>query len=263
MFNLMIILSSMINSEPFGSNNYKIAKYIIENIEDLEDCSVSQLAKSCYVSNSSISRFCRDIGMSDFNALKNQIAKFGISQETTKGKYEFQSYDPHQPAKSYITSVIDNLKLVIPSIDEQAIQKLVKDISQYKNVAAFGYRQSENVALNLQYDLQTNGKHIFTCIKFTEQAEYIEQANQDDLIIIFSDTGTYFDRVFERVKPFKNMKTKPKIYMITSCHDLDIPYVDEYIYYHSRHDYASHPYPLMMIADVICVEYAHMKKIPH
>ena len=120
----MIILSSMINSEPFGSNNYKIAKYIIENIEDLEDCSVSQLAKSCYVSNSSISRFCRDIGMSDFNALKNQIAKFGISHETTKDKYEFQSYDPHQPAKSYITSVIDNLKLVIPSIDEQAIKNL-------------------------------------------------------------------------------------------------------------------------------------------
>lgn len=263
MFNLMIILSSMINSEPFGSNNYKIAKYIIENIEDLEDCSVSQLAKNCYVSNSSISRFCRDIGMSDFNALKNQIAKFGVSHETMKEKYEFKDYDSNQPMKSYIKSVIENLKLVLLSVDEESIQKLVKDISQYHKVAAFGYRQSENVALNLQYDLQTSGKHIFTCIKFIEQAEYMEHANQDHLIIIFSDTGTYFERVFERTKPFKNVKTKPKIYMITSNRDLKIPYVDEYIYYHSRHDYASHPYPLMVISDVICVEYAHMKKIPH
>ena len=32
MFNLMIILLSTINSEPKDSNNYKIAKFIIENI---------------------------------------------------------------------------------------------------------------------------------------------------------------------------------------------------------------------------------------
>ena len=75
MFNLMIILLAVINSEINDSNNYKIAKYIIENIDQLEDCSITELAKKCYVSNSSISRFCRDIGLRDYNELKNQVAK--------------------------------------------------------------------------------------------------------------------------------------------------------------------------------------------
>lgn len=37
MFNLIIILLSTLNDEPKGSNNYKIAKYMIENMRDLED----------------------------------------------------------------------------------------------------------------------------------------------------------------------------------------------------------------------------------
>lgn len=80
MFNLVIILLSTLNGEPKGSNNYKIAKFMIENIRDLEDYTLTELAKACYVSNSSISRFCRDIGLRDFNQLKNQIAKFSVEK---------------------------------------------------------------------------------------------------------------------------------------------------------------------------------------
>ena len=55
--NLMIILLSTLNGEPKDSNNYRIAKYIIEHIHEMENCTLSQLAEKCYVSNSSISRF--------------------------------------------------------------------------------------------------------------------------------------------------------------------------------------------------------------
>ena len=84
MFNLMIILSSAINSEPIDSNNYKIAKYIIEHIHELEDITLTELAKNCYVSNSSISRFCRAIGFKDFNTLKIQVARFATENKYAK-----------------------------------------------------------------------------------------------------------------------------------------------------------------------------------
>lgn len=258
MFNLMIILLSTINSEPKDSNNYKIAKYIIENIRFLEECTLTQLAKECYVSNSSISRFCRDIGLKDFNALKNQVARFAIEHEHAKGKYDFKNFPANTLSQAYIYSVIDNLKLLSTSAMEENIKQLVKDIYQYKKVAAFGYMQSENIALNLQYDLQTNGKILFTCIKFVDQIEYINHGDEDTLIIIFSESGTYFDRVFQRTKPFKNTASKPKIYMITSNFNITIPYVDRYIRYHSRNDYASHPYPLAIISDLICIQYAKL-----
>ena len=259
MFNLVIILLSTINSEPIDSNNYKIAKYIIENIKSLEECTLTDLAKKCYVSNSSISRFCRDIGLKDFNDLKNQVIKFSMQDKFVSEKFNFKEFNTQSLSQSYILSIIDNLKhMTVSSSLDNEITSLVNDISTYKNVAAFGYMQSENVALNLQYDLQTSRKAIFTCIKFIDQVDYIEQADENTLIIIFSESGSYFDRVFQRKKPFKNLNKKPKICMITSNYTIEQPYIDMYIRYHSRNDYASHPYPLMIIADLICIQYAKL-----
>lgn len=46
--------------------------------------------------------------------------------------------------------------------------------------------------------------------------------------------------------------------MITANAELSLPYVDQMITYHSRNDYASHPYPLGVIADLICIQYARL-----
>ena len=44
---------------------------------------------------------------------------------------------------------------------------------------------SQNVALNMQYDLQTSEKMIFTRIKFADQIDYISHSHEDTLIINF------------------------------------------------------------------------------
>lgn len=259
MFNLAIILLSLINSEVHETNNYKIAKYILENINELESCSITELAKKCYVSNSSISRFCRDIGLKDYNDLKNQIAKYQISHEIAIQKFNYQGMSEPSPMQNYVDAVIHHLQLLKNNIDEQSIMELVEDIDRYESIAAFGYLQSETVALNLQYDLQTSRKAIFTCMPFANQIEYIKEANEKNLIIIFSSSGTYFQRAFARTPLFKDKEHKPKIYMVTSHPSITMPYIDRYIRYQGDSDYASHPYPLLIIADIICFQYAQLQ----
>lgn len=256
MFNLIIILLSLINSEINDSNNYKIAKYILENINVLENCSITELAKKCYVSNSSISRFCRDIGLKDYNELKNQVAKYQISHKIAIHKFNYQGINGQTPVHSYIDEVINNLQLLRNSININDIKDLVKDIYNYKHVAAFGYLQSETVALNLQFDLQTNRKIIFTCMQYANQIEHIKNADENHLIIIFSDSGTYFKRAFARTHIFKNTLHKPKICLITGNQNIHLPYVDKYIRYKSGNDYASHPYPLIVLSGIICSQYS-------
>ena len=256
MFNLIIILLSLINSEVHDSNNYKIAKYILENLNDLEDCTITELAKRCYVSNSSVSRFCRDIGLKDYNGLKNQIAKYQISHESAIHKFHYNGSHDENSLTNYIDEIVSNLELLKNSISQKEIQDLVMDIHRYKHVAAFGYLQSENVALDLQYDLQTSRKIIFTCLQFANQIEYMKNSDENHLIIIFSESGTYFKRAFSRSHIFKNNIHKPKIYLITANQNIHHPYVDKYIRFQSRQDYAIHPYPLNAIAGLICSQYS-------
>lgn len=187
MFNLIIILLSTLNDEPKGSNNYKIAKYMIENMRDLEECSLTNLAQACYVSNSSISRFCRDIGLKDFNALKNQIAKFSVEAARLKRKFDYEKYESSSMVQSYVKNVISNLNYFLENDIEKQINTLVQEISSYQKIAAFGYMQSESVACNLQFDLQTSGKLIFSCFNIKDQADYITDADENNLIIIFQN----------------------------------------------------------------------------
>ena len=149
MFNLIIILLSTLNDEPKGSNNYKIAKYMIENMRDLEECSLTNLAQACYVSNSSISRFCRDIGLKDFNALKNQIAKFSVEAARLKRKFDYEKYESSSMVQSYVKNVISNLNYFLENDIEKQINTLVQEISSYQKIAAFGYMQSESVACTI------------------------------------------------------------------------------------------------------------------
>lgn len=260
MFNLIIILLATLNSEPKDSNNYRIAKYIIDHLQTLEDCTLSDLARNCFVANSSISRFCREIGFKDFNELKVQLIRFQSESKQAPTKFQFQPFSDQSLVDSYILSVKDNLDhMVTPDLEEK-INQLVEDIDAYEHVAAFGYMHSENAALSLQYDLQTNRKVIYTSLRFLDQVEYLRHASEENLIIIFSDMATYFQRVFARVKPFKDTLHKPKIYMVTSNERSMLDYVDTYIRYHSRHDYASHPFPLMVIANLISLSYANRCK---
>lgn len=187
MFNLIIILLSTLNDEPKGSNNYKIAKYMIENMRDLEEYSLTDLAQACYVSNSSISRFCRDIGLKDFNALKNQIAKFSVESARLKRKFDYEKYESSSMFQSYVKNVISNLNCFLENDIEKQINTLVQEISSYQKIAAFGYMQSESVACNLQFDLQTSGKLIFSCFNIKDQADYITDADENNLIIIFQN----------------------------------------------------------------------------
>lgn len=257
MFNLIIILLATLNSEPKDSNNYRIAKYIIDHLQTLEDCTLSDLAKHCFVANSSISRFCREIGFKDFNELKIQLIRFQTESKQATNKFHYRSSDSHALVDTYLTSVTDNLAHMVTPDMERKINQLAEDIDRYEQVAAFGYMHSQNAALSLQYDLQTSRKIIYTSLRFADQVDYLRHASERDLIIIFSDMATYFKRVFARVKPFKDTLHKPKIYMVTGNERSSLEYVDTYIRYHSQHDYASHPYPLMVIADLISLAYAN------
>lgn len=256
MLNIVIMLISTMNSEPFNSNNYRIAKHLLEHIYALEDISIGELAKQCYVSNSSISRFCKDIGLDDFNDLKRQIAKYHVIKSRVKEKFDFENADEEKPVESFIDSVIKNLNLLKYSLHKDDISDLVEDIYNYKYVAAFGYLQSQSVALDLQYDLQTSGKHIHTSMKYTEQLEYFESADEEHLIIIFSLSGSYFQRSLQRKNAIKKHKHKPKIYLITANEQVDLPFVDEYIRYKSGTGYTSHPYAMIAIAGLISYNYA-------
>ena len=185
MFNLIIILLSTLNDEPKGSNNYKIAKYMIENMRDLEEYSLTDLAQACYVSNSSISRFCRDIGLKDFNALKNQIAKFSVESARLKRKFDYEKHESSSMFQSYVKNVISNLNYFLENDIEKQINTLVQEISSYQKVLPAIYSSICKQVVNLSFLVLISKIRQTILLTLMKIISLLFFQNQEPILIVF------------------------------------------------------------------------------
>lgn len=148
------------------------------------------------------------------------------------------------------------MNLVSKSLNYEVLNQLAKDIYHYEKIGIFGLLKAETAAINLQSDLLLLGKVAFTKVSFKQQLEYIKNATDKDLIIIFSFTGIYFEHTFPGKIP--KQQTKPKIYFITSDYNsMSNKYFDEVIRFKSLQDYASHPFQLQLVGSLIAQNYAY------
>ena len=252
---LPIIFLSEIVSSKSDSTNGHIAAFVLGHIHEIPELTIRDLAAQAHVSAASISRFCRDIGLQDFNELK-ELAK------VTKLNFEIASYadSPPQRKDEYLDAVQDAIERVRKSLDMNKMRALCCDIRKYSRVAVFGVLKAEGVAINLQTDLIMQGKYVVTKLPFSEQMDYLGNADENDLIIIFSYTGIYFE--YGLPKSFRKPKGKrPKIYFITSDRKaVSSGLYSEVIWFDSAQDQASHPYQLQVIGSLIAQRYAHLQR---
>lgn len=246
---LPVVFLSTIASEKNGSTNCIIASYILDHLQDVQNIGIKELAQKCNVAVSSISRFCKEIGLRDFAELKEMLNSHNLYFEEQS---HLQFID--QRIQEYSQKVIDSIQMVEKTIDGHQILKLCQDIKQYNNVALFGLLKAGSATINLQGDLLMLGKRVYMHVSYAQQIQYIVNASKDDLIIIFSYTGSYFD--YQDLRALKKKLYEPKIWMITSKKESYPDFVDEIISFQSLQDQGSHPYQLQFVASLIGQEYA-------
>ena len=240
---------STLASEKKDSTNSQIATYLLNHLDDIKDIGIQEMAKECSVAMSSISRFCKEIGLNDFNELRELLISI---------KMNFEQYSSSSKAKNrleeYSLKVKESITMVEKSIDMQQINALCKEIQKYQQVGIFGLLKAGAVAFNLQSDLLMLGKQTYSHISYKQQLQYISSTNEDDLLIIFSYTGYYFD--YPDISTLKNKLKKPQIWLISSKQENYPDFIDHVITFDSKRDQNSHPYQLQFIASLIAQEYA-------
>ena len=73
---LPVVFLSVLTSEKKDSTNHQIATYILEHIDEMQNIGIQDLAKRCHVAMSSISRFCKEIGLKRFCTAQRIIGRF-------------------------------------------------------------------------------------------------------------------------------------------------------------------------------------------
>lgn len=248
---LIVVALGTIASERSGSINQIIAQYIMEHLQDVHQLSLSELASACQVGTGSVSRFCREIGLESFAELKALLD----SHEPTVRVSKADQFS--QRVLEYQCRAQNSIAQAASVLSEETITALCRDIHRYQKVSAFGALRSGSVALNFQGGMILQGKYVFATLSYKQQIQYIEQATEKDLILVFSNEGVYFRYHYGDTLP-PRLKA-PKIYMITSSEQKTFsPCIDGVIRFRSDHRHCRHPYQMQFIADLIIAEYARM-----
>lgn len=255
---LLIILIE----EDLHSTNYFIAKTMLENFEKIIKMPIADVAKLCGVSKSTISKFARKIGFADFQELRESIPNKQFSEYSYN--INVMKYIENNGFNNYSDMVISDIKLLNNIIKNSNASKLAEDLIKYQKVAAFGLLYSETAAIDFQTKLAYNNKFIFTSMSDVKQQEYIANADDDTLIIIFSHSGNFLIKHQMREGEIHKSafdKTKAKVVVITSNSKLELGSRANYcIVYPNISNISTHSHMYAMITDYITMEYRKLLK---
>jgi len=202
MYNIKGILYSIMNSEPAESTDSKIAYFIYQNIDSLDNVSATQLAKMCNVSTSAITRFCKKLGLDGFYDLYYLIKSYQRDPEAKPDK----KFNIHKcPSKSisltdYIDLQVKEIETLKDNLDVDKVFDLAHLLYEYKTIYLMGISQSLSSALNLQAALSFNGIFSQVISIPVKQKEILSNLSEETLVIIFSESGNFIKNTFGKEK---------------------------------------------------------------
>ena len=178
-------------------SNRKLADYILANIHDSQYMSISSLAEKSGVSEATITRFCKSLGLSGYNNLKLALAKatyitdmgdpsddpINITSQDTLGSIFHKLYD------SNVISLNETMEL----LDETEISRAVDLLSDADRVFCFGQGGSMVMAMEAWARFSTATSRFVHIEDSHMQVMSIALAAERDVILFFSYSGSTKD----------------------------------------------------------------------
>ncbi|MDD3027798.1 MAG: hypothetical protein PHI41_07130 [Erysipelotrichaceae bacterium] len=248
--------------ENLDTTSYHVARILINNFAILNQLTIDQVARLCDVSKSTVSKFIRKIGFSDYGEFRDALPNVPHSQFSYNTNV--MNYLENNSFDDYSQLVIANINLLAGAIENSNARALVEDLVAYDKVAAFGLLYSQTAAIDLQTKLAYNDKYIYTCLNDVKQHEYIEAAQEDSLIIIFSHSGDYLRKhqmTQGNITKSAFKKTKAKIVVITANFKMeDNPLVDYCVLYPAVNEITTHSIIFALISDYLTLHFRQATK---
>lgn len=186
----------------------RLAKYILENKEEVQRSTIQNISEKIFVSKSAIHRFCKKIGIDGFNDLKVRLAKDILEGSNNKNQidvnFPFNDNDTQgviakKLLKLYEASIEDTYK----SIDIEELNKCVILLHKAEIIDIYTQAHNMNVAENFQDKMRNIGRMVNCPKNFYEQqcTAIASKKNHVALILSYSGKATF-------VSPIVNILNK-------------------------------------------------------
>lgn len=190
--NEMETMISSINSKYsfLSPTEQKIAEFVMQNPEKVIYLTVTQVADELEVAQSTVTRFCRSIGLRGYQELKIKLAR----DMDNKNKPEFEEGKmllSQKLAQMAISNIQDSLRV----LDLEEMQKAVTKLLEARRIVIFGVGESGPIANLLKIKLIGLGLAVDAHTDVHLQLISAAHLNNQDVAIAISQMGSTKDVV--------------------------------------------------------------------
>lgn len=169
----------------------KIGEYIILYPESIPNMTTKELSQKAEVSEASVVRFCKSIGMGSFKTFKLALVKDLTLTEMNVTDFSIlQKKD--SPYDSF-QKVIQVNKLAIEacpnSMDRNELLDAVNTLKKARKIVFFGVGGSATAALDAHYKFTRLGYESITSLDFHYMLTVIPYLNKNDVFVAISTSG--------------------------------------------------------------------------
>ena len=135
--------------ERFSPSQKAVAEYIMKHYSDIPFQTITQIAEITSTSETTVSKFCTELGFSGFSGLKHLVGEYVNSSLSLNSKLEHvaKSLEEASIAEEILASEIRNIQATLKNSDNcQHIQPFIDMIDAAKHVYTIGARTSSFLA---------------------------------------------------------------------------------------------------------------------
>ena len=193
--NILDLISQEYNSMTRSSK--KLADYIFTNKSSVQYLSITSLAEASKVSEATITRFCRSLGLSGYNEFKLAVARTShtsaIGDPTdVSGSITDQDSFENVCRKLYQTDVAA-LSETLELMDPDSVAAAASMLSQARRIFCFGQGGSNVMAMEAWARFSTASSRFLHIEDSHMQAMAAALCDKEDVILFFSYSGSTRD----------------------------------------------------------------------
>lgn len=160
----------------------EIIKYLL-NCEDYYDLTASKVAKKCFVSNSYITKFCKEMGYNKFDNMRLDLIRCSEFNQSTYNDTE--NFEISQYANEVLNTLINTTN----TLEERDLTKIVNYLTNSDLILLYGIGSSSIPCEDLYYKIMKLNYNVKYEKDESIRKMISEKATENSVGIIFSYSG--------------------------------------------------------------------------
>lgn len=194
-------LLNFIDTAQLHDSNYEIALIMVRNYEKVKHMSIAEMADLCYVSQATLSRFCRFLGYENFRHFREDLnLEFTLLDDYSRQFQSLLKADDLKAAAMYRELAAANINSALSESNLKEIRKVTEMIHDTERCAFFSHHFLWDLGHYFQSKMIMMGKYIELYQSYDNQLGCAKSLDNQCMAFICSPGGSYFSYYSDLVR---------------------------------------------------------------